>query len=69
VTAWLGKYLKEDTSMQDYLNLVPHANEGVWAMDEKGMAKDSHTYWKGFQKRTAKGLSFEQLAPKVSHQK
>ena len=63
VTAWLGKYLKEDTSMQDYLNLVPHANEGVWAMDEKGMAKDSHTYWKGFQKRTAKGLSFEYLAP------
>lgn len=63
VTAWLGKYLKGDENMQGYLNLVPNANEGVWALDDEGNTQEAHTYWKGFQKRTAKGLSFETLAP------
>jgi predicted dienelactone hydrolase len=61
VTAWLGKYLKSDSAMDAYLNLVPEANSGVWAVDEKGAEKPEHTYWKGFPNRTAKGLRFERL--------
>ena len=61
VTAWLNKYLKNDTDMQEYLDLVPNSNDGVWAKDENGNEKNEHTYWKGFGKRTAKGLKFERL--------
>lgn len=66
VTAWLGKYLKGDKRMQAYLTLVPNANDGVWAMDDEGNAKEKHSYWKGFKKRTAKGLSFETLTSQAS---
>jgi predicted dienelactone hydrolase len=61
VTAWLDKYLKHKAAMDAYLNLVPSSNDGVWAMDEAGVALPTHTYWKGFNKRTAKGLRFETL--------
>jgi hypothetical protein len=61
VTAWLGKYLKNDSGMQAYLDLVPVSNDGVWAMDEDGKPKAEHTYWEGFPHRTAKGLRLEQL--------
>jgi predicted dienelactone hydrolase len=61
VTAWLGKYLKSDAKMDAYLDLVPDANAGVWAVDENGAEKPGHTYWKGFPNRTAKGLRFERL--------
>jgi predicted dienelactone hydrolase len=61
VTAWLGKYLKSDAGMDAYLDLVPEANAGVWAVDANGAEKPEHTYWKGFPNRTAKGLRFERL--------
>jgi predicted dienelactone hydrolase len=61
VTAWLGKYLKSDPQMEAYLDLVPEANSGVWAVDGNGSEKPEHTYWKGFPNRTAKGLRFERL--------
>jgi predicted dienelactone hydrolase len=61
VTAWLGKYLKSDPAMDAYLDLVPEANSGVWAVDENGAEKPGHTSWKGFPNRTAKGLRFERL--------
>ena len=61
VTAWLGKYLKSDARMDAYLDLVPEANAGVWAVDENGAEKPGHSYWKGFPNRTAKGLRFERL--------
>ncbi|MDR3437302.1 hypothetical protein [Telmatospirillum sp.] len=61
VTAWLGKYLKTDSRMDAYLELVPEANSGVWAVGEDGTPKPEHSYWKGFQDRTAKGLRFERL--------
>ncbi|MEF2074004.1 alpha/beta hydrolase family protein [Consotaella aegiceratis] len=61
ITAWLGKYLKHDTEMDAYLDLVPEAKAGVWAMDDAGQAKPEHNYWKGFPKRTAVGLTFETL--------
>ena len=59
--AWLGKHLKADASMQEYLNLVPSSNDGVWSVEKDGSEKDDHTHWKGFPNRTAKGLRFETL--------
>ena len=59
VTAFLDKYLKENEDMDAYLDVVPDAEAGVWAMDEAGNPKPEHTYWKGFAERTAKGLKLE----------
>ena len=61
VSAWLDKYLKHDNAMNAYLDVVPHSNKGVYAVDKKGEPKQKHTYWKGFANRTAKGLHFESL--------
>jgi predicted dienelactone hydrolase len=60
-TAWLEKYLKKNAEMQEYLNLVPASNNGIWAKDQSGAEKPEHTHWKGFKNRTAKGLKFEWL--------
>jgi predicted dienelactone hydrolase len=62
VTAWLEKYLKSNTEMDDYLNLEVNSNDGVWSKDEKGQPKADHSHWAGFKNRTAKGLRFEKLA-------
>jgi predicted dienelactone hydrolase len=60
VTAFLDKYVKEDAGMDAYLNVpVENANEAVFAANEDGTFKPEHTYWKGFQDRTAKGLRLE----------
>jgi len=61
VTAWLGKYLLKDANMDSYFDLIPNANDGVWAKNADGTPKAEHTHWAGFQDRTAKGLRFEQL--------
>lgn len=60
-TAWLGKYLKDDTGMDAYLDLVPNSNEGVWA-EKDGERLAEHNYWQGFANRSAKGLRFERLS-------
>ena len=59
VTVWLNLYLKNKADMKPYLNLIPYSNDGIWAKDEAGVALAEHTYWQGFNKRTAKGLRFE----------
>jgi predicted dienelactone hydrolase len=46
VTAWLGKYLKADPTMDAYLDLTPDSNGNSW---------------KGFPEHTARGLRFERL--------
>lgn len=61
VTAWLGKYLQGKTEMDNFLNLIPESNEGVWSIDKTGKHTAHHTYWTGFANRTAKGLKFETL--------
>ena len=61
VTAWLGKYLGGDAEMEGYLELVPAANDAVWAIDGEGVVQEGHNYWKGFPNRTAKGLKYEVL--------
>ncbi len=63
VTAWLDKYLKGDEAKETYLDLVADSNAGTFAMGEDGKPTEDHTYWAGFENRTAKGLMFEELAP------
>lgn len=60
-TAWMDQHLKGDAGKGAYLDLVPNANESVWAVNEDGSFKEEHTHWKGFQNRTAKGLRYEVL--------
>lgn len=62
-TAWLGKYLKGDMTMDPYLDLAPSGKDAVWSVDAKGQPKPDHTYWKGFVNRSAVGLRFEHLKP------
>lgn len=61
VTAFLDLHLREDVSRAPYLDLVPKATDGVWAVDEAGTPTADFTYWQGFQNRTAVGLRFETL--------
>ena len=61
VTAFLDVHLREDVSRAPYLDLMPKAIDGVWAVDEAGTPTADFTYWQGFQNRTAVGLRFETL--------
>ena len=62
-TAFLAKFLKNDTSMDPYLNLVENAKDGKWSAETDGKFKADHTYWAGFPNRTAAGLRLEQKKP------
>lgn len=62
-TAWMNRYLKNDASMDAYLELLPDADDGIYAVDEDGQFTDEHSYWNGFPDRSAKALRFETLAP------
>ena len=59
VTAFFGVHLKGDEVMAPYLDLVEDAVAGVWSVDDAGEFTSDHTYWRGFQERTALGLRFE----------
>ena len=63
VTAWMDNHLKGDATAGEYLDLVENSNDGVWSMNDDGTPKEDHSYWKGFDKDTAKGLRFEVKAP------
>ena len=58
-TAFMNSHLKQDADMGPYLDLVKHAGDGVFSHDDAGKPTQDHTYWKGFQARTAAGLHFE----------
>jgi predicted dienelactone hydrolase len=60
-TAYLGMHLKGDATLQRYLELLPRSSDGVWAMESDGTKKPGHTYWEGFQNRTAQSLRWETL--------
>jgi predicted dienelactone hydrolase len=62
-TAFLAKYLKNDASMDSYLNLLENAKDGKWSAETDGKFKADHTYWNGFPNRTAAGLRLEQRKP------
>jgi pimeloyl-ACP methyl ester carboxylesterase len=63
ITAFLNLHLKGDEAMADYLDLVENSADGVFAVDEAGAFTDAHTYWLGFQNRTAVGLQFRAESP------
>ncbi len=62
-TAFLGKYLKNDNTMDTYLTVVENARDGKWSAEANGTLKADHTYWAGFPNRTAAGLRLEQRKP------
>jgi predicted dienelactone hydrolase len=57
VTAFLDGVLKGEPT-ERYLNLIERAQDGVWAQREDGSFAPEHTYWAGFENRTALGLKF-----------
>ena len=62
-TAFFAQHLKGDTAMQSYFAVVPQGRTGVWAVDRNGQPQPSHTYWRGFKRGTALGLSLEHRTP------
>jgi predicted dienelactone hydrolase len=60
-TAFFGEYLKGE-DYEGYLDLIENSEEGVYAVDEQGEFTEEHTYWQGFQQRSAVGLRFERSA-------
>jgi predicted dienelactone hydrolase len=63
VTAFLGRHIKGDGSMDGYLDLIEEASSGVYAANEDGTFRPGHTYWKGFEARSAVGLRLEHEEP------
>ncbi len=57
VTAFLDGELK-GKKMDKYLGLIQNSNDGVYAQNEDGSFAPEHTYWTGFQERTALGMQF-----------
>ncbi len=62
VTAFLGRVLKGERTGR-YLNLIERSNDGVWAQNDDGSFSPEHSYWAGFQERTAVGLEFYHREP------
>lgn len=58
-TAFLNLYVKDDTQMAPYLDLIPNGADGIIALDDAGEPTDDHSHWFGFAPRTATGLRFE----------
>ena len=62
-TAFLGRYLRDDTAMTPYLTLVEKAADGKWSAEANGTLKADHSYWAGFPRRSAAGLRWEARQP------
>lgn len=65
-TAFFGAYLQGETDLLDYFDVVESANDGVYSVDDEGNFTDEHSYWTGFQARTATGLTLEFMGPDES---
>jgi len=63
LTAFLGRHVRGEQTMQRYLDLCERSAEGVWSMNADGTPRPDHSYWKGFQNRTAIGLRLSRAAP------
>ena len=59
VTAFVDLHLKGDAARRVYLDVVPKGQEAVFAQDPAGNPLPGHTYWKGFKRGTAVGLTLE----------
>jgi hypothetical protein len=62
-TAFLAKYLRNDSAMDGYLNLIEYSRDGKWSAESDGAFKSDHTFWRGFQRRNAAGLRLEFRKP------
>ena len=62
-TAFFRLHLKGEQDQQSYLTVVPSGKDAVYAMDRDGKPAATHTYWKGFKRATAVGLTLEHSAP------
>ncbi len=62
-TAFFGLRLKDEADKQAYLDVVPNGKDAVYSLDKDGKPTPTHTYWKGFKRRTAVGLVLEHLPP------
>lgn len=62
-TAYFDLLLKGQTDRRAYLDVVPSGAEGVYAVDREGKPTPAHTYWKGFERKTAVGLRLEHREP------
>ncbi len=62
-TAFLDRHLSGDASRQAYLDLAESGSDAVYAVDREGRELPAHTYWKGFRRGTAVGLTLEHAAP------
>lgn len=60
-TAFMDLHLKGLSERQEYLELIPNGNDGVYSM-QNGEPSSQHTYWKGFRRGSAVGLQFEHKA-------
>jgi predicted dienelactone hydrolase len=63
VTAFVDLHLKGDATRRAYLDVVPNGRDGVFALDADGAPRAEHTYWKGFKRATAVGLTMEHRSP------
>lgn len=73
ITAFLNLHLKGDQSAAAFLNVSPeHSNDGEWSLRPGGYVggayssgeHDGKTYWKGFQRRFALGLTMKRAKAK-----
>jgi len=62
VTAFLGIHLKGEDYGQ-YLDLIEVAADGIYSVDDNGNPTEEHTYWAGFQPRSALGLTLQHRTP------
>jgi predicted dienelactone hydrolase len=62
ITAFLGQTLKGGDFAAYLQPAVEAAGDGVYSLDEAGEPTADHTYWAGFQPRTALGLSLRAVA-------
>jgi predicted dienelactone hydrolase len=62
-TAYFDLYLKNEQDKKAYLELIPNGKDGVYTVDSSGKPGPTSTYWKGFKRGTAVGLTLEHAAP------
>jgi predicted dienelactone hydrolase len=60
-TAFMDLHLKGEADKAAFFDLIERADAGVIALDDDGNPTDEHTYWTGFEPRSALGLTFETL--------
>lgn len=63
VTAFLAQTLRGEDQSAVLEPAVEDANDGVYSVDNDGNFTENHTYWAGFQPRTALGLSLRVIKP------